>query len=110
MLLRDRAVLYDWGQHELFVPVQPFTFDRQSNQVVLRGGVNPDDETSWRQIGLDRLREILKPVFVGEWGPTSADTLARLERSGITVELIGCKDFGPEDPDAFMDALRGMLA
>lgn len=103
---RDRIVLFDWGLHLIFVPLQPCTLDRENSRFVLEGGLDPDNSDNWRSIDGERLVEILDKIYTGGAPVTTADLIVCLELSGITVDLIGCKNYGPEDPDGYMKELR----
>lgn len=102
-LIDSRAVLYDWGKHHLHACRVPFTVDYKKSTIV------PGGKSDWCACDPDDLHEGIKPAFEGQWGPTSVDTILRLERSGIRVSLCGSQRYFPKDPELFMEELRKSL-
>lgn len=108
-LCRNRQVLFDWGWDDFQVTKERFVVDRQNKQILVDGVDISSDESRWQKMDPERFHEIAEAAFSGNLGFTSADTIAVLESSGITVELINTEKHGPSDPDAFMTELRASI-
>jgi len=104
--LQHKQIMYDWGHGHFWGCKVPFVVDYEEKTILQAGTEEPVADDQW--IGCDSraLHEALAHVFIGEWGPTSADDVARMESSGIRVELCGTTNFGPSDPKEFLDNLR----
>jgi hypothetical protein len=81
-----------------------------ANKVILaENSGQPVSDDQWIGCEPDELHELLTPVFEGDWGPSSVDTILRMERSGVRVELCGTAKFGPANPREFLENLRQAL-
>jgi hypothetical protein len=108
LLLRDKHVVLDWGFHHMWVCREPFTVDYDKKLMLTQSGA-PVEDSQWIGCDPDELHQQLRHAFVGEWGPTTADFIVRMERSGVRVELCGTKNYGPKDPQGYMAWLRASL-
>ena len=105
ILLQNMHILYDWGAHYFFVCKIPFQIDYDKGEIVYHNEI-PADEIKWRILSPEELHQLLSHVFEGEFGPSSADTISRLLRSRIEVDIFNTKKWGPENPKEFLEALR----
>jgi hypothetical protein len=108
-LLRQKHVLYDWGQHQFFVCSVPFLLDYEKGPATTEDGRDYIGDECWIGCDPDELHDILVNVFEGEWGPTATDTILRMENSGVRVDICGTSEFGPSDPREFLESLQPFI-
>jgi hypothetical protein len=104
-LLRHKHLMYDWGADHFFACQVPFRADYDANIIISTDGT-PIDDTSWVDCDPKDLHQLLRSVFEGEWGPTARDTISRLLRSGVEVDICNAEKYGPKDPKAFLEMLK----
>lgn len=106
-MIRQKKVIYDWGQHYLFSCSIPFEVSYVEGNVYCVGSNNiPIEDECFHGCEPETLHEALRIVFQGEWGPSAIDLIFRLENSGIRVELCNTAKFGPQNPGKFLEELR----
>jgi hypothetical protein len=111
-LISTKQVLYDWGWHNFLAYPTRFTFDNPPQGIwkIYKEGTKEEiHRDTWFNCDPDELHKALKSVSVGDWGPSAADTILRMECSGIAVDLINTREFGPADPAKFMQELRASI-
>lgn len=108
-ILNTKQVMYDWGQHQFFACSVVFSADYAKGLILKAGTEDPVTDDQWAACDPNELHNLLRKVFEGEWGPTSVDTILRMERSGVKVTLCGTSNACPEDPESFMNDLRKNL-
>lgn len=103
-MTNNKQIMFDWGAHTLFVCEVRFAIE--DGEILKEKDGSPLDKTDWTNCDPDELHEALESVFSGEWGPTSVDTILRLEMSGIKVFLCGNPEYLPRDPVGFIKDIR----
>lgn len=109
LMLRSRHVIYDWGCAVFHACEVPFAVRYDLKTIVATNGLPPAD-SQWASCDDESLHDALRSVFTGEWGPTSADVIVRMMRSGVVVDLCGTTKFGPPNPKAYLASARAQVA
>jgi hypothetical protein len=106
-MLANKQIGFDWGRHLFNACRVPFIIDHDIPAHKDSGASIKDED--WVTCCPELLHESLASIFEGEFGPTSVDTIMKMENSGIKVSLCGHKRYLPTDPDQYMERLRQSL-
>lgn len=101
---KHKQVVYDWGHGIFFSCSERCVVDHSAQTIT------PDPKmATFTGIWQDDLKTIVGDAWKGDWGPSAVDAILVMLNSGVEVELVNTKVWGPEDPVGFMDSLRRML-
>lgn len=107
-LLQNQHLIYNWGTHIFFVCRTPFHVNYDDRTILDMNG-EQIETSDWQECCPDTLHQLLASVFEGEWGPSATDTISRLLRSGIEVDIYNAEKLGPKDPKTFLEELKKSL-